>query len=137
MTTKPLSKREKSVRRHNMATLVAFLAFLLILVRSMELFSLLSSVSVVAIVVLFCAIITMFVTRNADEYVAAIWRAGTSTAFVFTAAMLLFLPLLEGMFDGLMGIENGQTLDASDASELVIIASFFIANAWARLRGTY
>ena len=76
-------------------------------------------------------------TRNADEYVAAIWRAGTSTAFVFTAAVLIFVPFLEGFFDGLMGLEKGQDIDASDASEMVIIAAFFIANAWARLRGTY
>ncbi|WP_226700866.1 hypothetical protein [Qipengyuania gaetbuli] len=137
MTAKPLTKREKSVRRHNIATLLALTAFIALLVRSTELVTLPETVNFVAIMTLFFAVITMFMTRNADEYVAAIWRAGTSTAFVFTAAVLIFLPFTEGFIDGLMGYENGQDIDASDASEMVIIASFFVANAWARLRGTY
>ncbi|MCA0908854.1 hypothetical protein [Qipengyuania gaetbuli] len=136
MTAKPLTKREKSVRRHNIATLLALMAFIALVVRSTELVTLPGAVNFVAIMTLFVAIITMFRTRNADEYVAAIWRAGTSTAFIITAAVLIFLPFTEGFIDGLMGYENGQDIDASDASEMVIIASFFIANAWARLRGT-
>ena len=137
MTAKPLTKREKSVRRHNIATVLALTAFITLVVRSTELVTLPEMVNFVAIMTLFFAVITMFMTRNADEYVAAIWRAGTSTAFVFTAAVLIFVPFTEGFIDGLMGIENGQDIDASDASEMVIIASFFVANAWARLRGTY
>ena len=136
MTAKPLTKREKSVRYHNIATLLAFTAFVTLVVRSSELVSLPDTVNFVAMMTLIVAIITMFRTRNADEYVAAIWRAGTSTAFIITAAALIFLPFIEGFIDGLMGYENGQDIDASDASEMVIIASFFIANAWARLRGT-
>lgn len=136
MTAKPLTKREKSVRRHNIATLLALTAFIALVVRSTEVVTLPETVNFVAIMTLFFAVITMFMTRNADEYVAAVWRAGTSTAFVFTAAVLIFVPFTEGFIDGLMGYENGQDIDASDASEMVIIASFFIANAWARLRGT-
>ena len=137
MTAKPLTKREKSVRRHNIATLLALTAFIALVVRSTELVTLPGAVNFMAIMTLFVAIVTMFMTRNADEYVAAIWRAGTSTAFIITAAVLIFLPFTEGFIDGLMGYENGQDIDASDASEMVIIASFFFANAWARLRGTY
>ena len=130
------TRREKLARRHNLATLFALLSFVVLLTGSTEIIQLGEAIRTIAILTLFATVITMFMTRNADEFIAAIWRAGTSVAFVFTAGALIMLPFAEGLFDGLMGIENGQDLDASDASEFLIIASFFIANGWARLRGT-
>ena len=136
MTAKPLTKREKSVRRHNLATLLALLSFVFIAIDSLELVALPLGVSAIVVLVLFASIITMFVTRNADEYTAALWRIGTSAAFVITASFILFLPFFEGMYDGFMGAHRGQDYDASDMSEVILMGSFFIANAWARLRGT-
>lgn len=136
MSDKPLTKREKNVRRHNVATLLALLSFLTVAVNSLPGVALPLPLNVVAVLIMFVAIIVMFATRNADEYVAAIWRSGTSAAFVLTAAVVVFAPFFEGMYDGFMGNERNRDMDLSGATTLVVIGSFFIANGWTRFRGT-
>lgn len=136
MTDKPLTNRERSVRRHNVATLLAFVCLAWIFAATLVDTPALMAFNALAVLVMFAAIIVMFVTRNADEYIAAIWRSGTSVAFVITAAVFLFLPFFEGMYDGFMGAQRNQDIDLSASASLVLMGSFFLGSAWTRLRGT-
>ena len=87
---------------------------------------------------MFVAILAMFATRNADEYTAAVWRAGTSLAFVITAAVMLFTPMAEGFYLGFAEAHNGVTTERDLKLDgfIVVVAAFFVGNAWARVRGT-
>lgn len=136
MSDKPLTKREKGGRRHNVATLLALLSFLTFAAYSIPGIAIPLPLNAFAVLIMFIAIIVMFATRNADEYVAAIWRSGTSVAFVLTAAVVVFAPFFEGMYDGLMGNHRSHEIDLSTDVGLVVIGSFFIANGWTRFRGT-
>lgn len=78
----------------------------------------------------------LFTTRKADEYVAALWRAGTSAAFVGLLACYLFGPFIEGLIDGLMGGERSMQFRADLAPEITF-TFFYLAHLWARVRGTY
>ena len=136
MNDTPMTKRQKRVRRHNVATLVAFLTFTTVVVQSLygDVFHM--AANALLVFAMFIAIIVMFTTRNADEYVAAIWRTGTSAAFVLTAAVVVFTPVFEGVYDGLMAHERNRDIDLSTDMMLLVIGSFFLANGWARLRDT-
>ena len=136
MNDTPMTKRQKRVRRHNVATLVAFLTFTTVVVQSLygDVFHM--AANALLVFAMFIAIIVMFATRNDDEYVAALWRTGTSAAFVLTAAVVVFTPVFEGVYDGLMAHERNRDIDLSTDMMLLVIGSFFLANGWARLRGT-
>ena len=140
MTSTPLSKRERRVRRHNFASLLAFLAYLAFMAAKYFPASFLGDISPLLALALLATIIVMFRTRNADEYTAALWRVGTSMAFVITVAFLLMVPFAEGFVDGFMeahtGEARGQDLPTSTHALPITLGSFFLANAWARLRGT-
>lgn len=136
MPNTTMTTRQKRVRRHNVATLVALLTFLAIALQSFSDIDLQPAANAFVVIAMFIAVLVMFFTRNADEYVAAIWRSGTSVAFVLTAAVVLFTPFFEGMYDGFVGNPRGQETDLSSIMSLVVIGSFFLANGWARLRGT-
>ena len=86
------------------------------------------------------ACFVMFLTRNADEYVAALWRAGTNLAFLTLLLSVLLIPFAEGFIDGLMsastedpGVQDLKT----DLVPEIAFTGFFLAHFWARLRGTY
>ncbi|WP_369025274.1 hypothetical protein [Qipengyuania sp. RANM35] len=81
-------------------------------------------------------VLVLFVTRNADEYVAALWRAGAGAAFIALIAWELFGPAMEGFIDGLAGVEDNMDFPAS-AGPAVAYTAFFVAHTWARIRGTY
>ena len=136
MTKQPLTKREKSVRLHNAATIVALIGFLPVLAYTFEGLQVSQTVNAIAFLAMFCAIIVMFRTRSADEYIAGIWRSGTSAAFVITTAALIFVPFFEGVYAGLVGLEGAKSSAQSLDIGAVLIGSFFIANAWTRIRGT-
>ena len=138
MTHPPMTKRQKRVRSHNVATLVALLSFIGIAIGSSAFAEVSLPISALLVLMMFVAILVMFATRNADEYTSAVCRAGTSLAFVITAAVMLFTPLAEGFYDGFtqahtgVPTERGLKLDGF----IVVVASFFVGNAWARIRGT-
>ena len=138
MDNPPMTRRQKNVRLHGLATIVAFVAFLAVGIGELEIADLSLPVGVIAVLTMFIAILVMFFTRNADEYTAAIWRAGTSFAFVITAAIMLFTPFVEGVYDGFTQAHSGtpaqQDLQLNGLA--VVVAAFFLGNAWARLRGT-
>ncbi|MEW4448032.1 hypothetical protein [Qipengyuania sp. JC766] len=134
MANPPPTKRQKQVRTHNVATLIALLTFIVITLGATEIVAIPIAINALTVVLMFVAIVVMFASRNADEYTAAVWRTGTSLAFVITASVMLFTPVLEGFFDGLFraGREHDLKLDGF----IVVVATFFLGNAWARLRGT-
>lgn len=136
MTERPLSHREKQVRRHNVATVIAALTFAIALLAADGLIPALQPFRLPAYLVMLVAIIVMFRTRNADEYITAIWRSATNVAFVALVALLVFGPMLEGFWDGLTGNERGQELTAAAFGMPLALLSFFLGNLWARLRGT-
>ena len=141
MTGKALTPREKRVRRHNVSTLVAFLSFTVWITAFTAFEAEFGAVRGIASLLFLAALVVMFTTRNADEYTAAIWRAGTSLAFVVTVGFMFFAPAIEGFLDGLFeGFTKQPTerdLDTGELLPLVALASFFIANAWTRIRGTF
>ena len=138
MINPPLTKRQKRVRTHNGTTMVALLSFLGIAVGDAFLGTLSLPLSAIFGLLMFVAIVVMFATRNADEYTAAVWRAGTSLAFVITAAVMLFTPFFEGVYDGYTNAHTGvaSERDLKLDGFIVVVASFFVGNAWARIRGT-
>lgn len=136
MTDKPHTPREKRVRRHNAATLAALLSFVAYVAIKLSGGESIEPVKVIAVLVMFPAILVMYATRNADEYVAAIWRSGTSSAFVMTVAVLLVLPFFEGFYDGITGGDRKQDLTLPLDAGLVLIGTFFLGNGSARWRGT-
>lgn len=141
MNGKALTPREKRVRRHNVSTLVAFVSFVVWMVAFTAFEVEFGAVRGLASLLFLAALVVMFTTRNADEYTAAIWRAGTSLAFMVTVGFMFFAPFLEGFLDGLFeGITEQPTerdLDTGELLPLVALTSFFIANAWTRIRGTF
>lgn len=88
------------------------------------------------VIALLAAIVVMFATRKADEYVGSLWSTGANTAFLAIVAYLLFGPFIEGFYDGLTGNESGQDLPA-EAASLVALAAFFAGYFWKRIRGGY
>lgn len=80
------------------------------------------------------AVIVMYTTRNADEWVAGLWSAGANAGFVGAMAWLVLGPFVEGFYDGLIGNESEQDLPASAAS-VVALACFLIAFNLKRIRG--
>ena len=138
MTNPPMTKRQKRVRSHNVATLVALLSFIGIAIGSSAFAQVSLPISALLVLMMFVAILVMFATRNSDEYTSAVWRAGTSLAFVITAALMLFMPLAEGFYDGFSQAHTGvpTELELRLDGFIVVVASFFVGNAWARIRGT-
>ncbi|MEZ5682492.1 MAG: hypothetical protein R3E14_14480 [Erythrobacter sp.] len=80
--------------------------------------------------------VAMFVTRNADEYVVALWRAGANAAFLALLATYIFAPFAEGFYDGLSGGESHMDTPI-DLAPTLAFSAFFLAHSWARLRGTF
>ena len=140
MTRNTSSKREKAVRRHNLATLCALILFGLLVLVKLPIAAGIDGISPLVTILLLSAIIIVYRTRNADEYTSALWRTGTSLAFVITIAFLLLVPFGEGFVDGLLGAHAGeepvQDLPTSDYALPIALGAFFIGNAWARVRGT-
>ena len=137
MKERPLTNRQKAIRRHNVATLVALLTFLAFVLKHSAFGPGSQTFITSALFVLWCSsIVIMFRTRNADEYVAAIWRNSTSAAFMITAASIVIVPFLEGLYEGFIGLENTGGSNFSENFVAVVLLSFFATNAWARVRGT-
>ncbi len=137
MRNPSLTKRQKQVRTHNIATAVALLAVVAIFAANLLDNEFVAELGILLILIMFASILVMYRTRAADEYIASVWRAGTSLAFVFTAAILLVTPLVSGFYAGYMGAHTGTEYATGEANGfLTVIASFFVGNAWARIRGT-
>lgn len=90
--------------------------------------------SVIGITVGILAIIVMYATRNSDEWIASLWSAGANAGFITVMAWLIFLPFLEGAYDGLVGNERSQDIPA-DLASMVSLAAFLIAFNLKRIRG--
>lgn len=83
-------------------------------------------------------IMVMYSVRNSDEWIASLWSAGANAGFVAAIFWMVFLPFIEGFFDGLFEafteLPSKQDLNASAAS-FVAIAAFLIALYLKRFRG--
>lgn len=82
----------------------------------------------------------LFLTRNADEYVASLWRAGASFAFLALLLSVLLVPFVEGFVDGFVSAFTEEATQQDFATDLVpeiAFTGFYLAHFWARLRGTY
>ena len=136
MKERPLTKREKAVRRHNVASLIAFVSLVTTGIGSLFADLLSHPIFVVAFISMFLAILVMFATRNADEYIATIWQSGTSAALLVLVAFMVFAPFRHGFVEGMINAE----LDTSFAWERwgppLALFAFFVASGWARVRGT-
>lgn len=76
--------------------------------------------------------------RLRDEYIQALWNAGTAVAFVVLVIVFLFAPVIEGFFDGLLGtwFDSQGKMDTPVAlAPALAILGFFIGFHWARFRG--
>ena len=140
MPAKPLTHRDKSVRRHNVATILAFVSLTAFMLFAGGVIETNGGFRLFALLSLALSLIVMFATRNADEYVSSIWRAGTSVAFVVTVSFMLFAPALEGFVDGFTEAiwerETAQDILIGEWLPPIALASFFTANACVRLRGS-
>ncbi len=79
-------------------------------------------------------LVVMLIRRFRDEYIETLWQAGTSLAFAAVVIGLVALPFLEGLYDGFIGIANGQDIPA-DAAAFAAIAAFYIGFHFRWLRG--
>ena len=129
-----MADKSTLARRHAIASIAAPLAFCAWI--ATHSFDAPRAFGYVGIVVLMAAIIVMFMTRKADEYVASLWSAGANAAFLAVVAYFLFGPAAEGFFDGLTGNESGQDLP-SEAAVVVALVAFFAGYFWKRVRGAY
>ena len=129
-----MANKTKLARRHTIASYLGLLAFGAWI--AAHYFGAPASFGYVGIIVLLVAIIVMFATRNADEYVSSLWSTGANTAFLAIVAYLLFGPVIEGFYEGFTRTENGQSLPP-DAGAFVVLVAFFAGDFWKRLRGGY
>lgn len=133
--TKP-TKRQKRVRTHNVATIIAFGTFIAIIGEAFGLFVLTEPVVTLVVIGMLGSVLVMFATRNADEYTASLWRIGTSAAFVCTVAIVHFVPFFEGFLAGLTDAPQRPKSEPWHLSAVSLLGFYFIANALARIRGT-
>ena len=89
----------------------------------------------IAILCLLAAIITMFLTRDSDEYIAGLWQAGANAGFVTAVVFLVFAPFFEGLIDGYLGREATQDFPAESVGVLAVIVFLIVFN-WKRYFGT-
>ncbi len=76
----------------------------------------------------------MFATRNSDEYTQGLWVAGANAAFILIVFWVIFLPFVEGFYDGVRGDEGGMDFPA-DLGGYVAICAFFLTFNIKRLTG--
>ena len=91
---------------------------------------------VIAFVVVLFALPAMFFTRKSDEYTLSLWSSATNAAFAAIILWLVAAPGLEGMIDGLFGIENGQDFPDRGAATFSILIFFLTFNI-KRLTGAF
>ncbi|MFK4004415.1 hypothetical protein [Qipengyuania sp. NPDC077563] len=89
MKERPLTKREKAVRRHNVASLIAFVSLVTTGIGSLFADLLSQPIFVVAFISMFLAILVIFAARNDAEYIATIWQTGTSAALEHASGIAL------------------------------------------------
>jgi hypothetical protein len=80
------------------------------------------------------SVIVMFTLRNSDEWIGSLWAAGANAGFNMAMAWLVFLPMAEGFFDGLTGLDQDRDLPA-DMASLAALGAFLIAFYLKRIRG--
>ncbi|GAB5347616.1 hypothetical protein [Alteriqipengyuania sp. 357] len=127
-----MADKSTLVRRHTVACWLALLGFAAW--STTDLLGAPDAFAFVGLVVLLPAIIVMFATRKADEYVASLWAAGANTAFLVGVAYLVFAPFTVGFYGGLTGNEEAATFPAEYASA-VVLGAFFLGYFIKRFRG--
>jgi len=127
-----MSTTDKKTRLHLAMGHVVTLSTLVVICFAFELVP--RPVAAIAALASMAALLVMFATRRADEWIASLWSAGTSVGFLGAIGWLLFAPFVEGVIDGFRGDEAGQDLPAAAAS-FVALACFVIAFNLKRLRG--
>ena len=80
------------------------------------------------------SLVLMYATRKSDEYTLSLWSSATNAAFAMILVWMLAAPAIEGFFDGLLGIENGQDFP-SQAAPLASILAFYLVFNVKRLTG--
>ena len=92
-------------------------------------------VGFIGVIAMVVAIVTMFFTRDSDEYIAGLWQSGANAGFVAAVAFLVLAPFLEGMIDGLLNRPHGQDWQ-SDSAGIIAVIVFLIVFNWKRHFGT-
>ena len=80
--------------------------------------------------VLVVSLVLLLFRRLRDEYIEELWRAGASAAFLAVVACFVFVPLLEGLYDGVADREWPASMTG-----IVAIVAFFLAFHVKWLRG--
>lgn len=80
------------------------------------------------------AVVFMYSTRGADEWIRSLWTAGANAGFLGALGWLVFLPFLEGFYDGFTGNESGRDLPSEGAS-IAALVCFVAAHYAKRIRG--
>lgn len=124
---------EQSTKMYlTMAHLGGLATISVILVFAFHLPDFVKGLSMVLMVVPLCV---MLVGRFRDEYIETLWQSGTSLAFAAMVFGFLFLPALEGFYDGLTG-NQGEVRDiTADTAVFSAILAFYIGFHYHWLRG--
>ena len=77
----------------------------------------------------------MLIRRFRDEYIETLWQSGTSLAFAAMVFGFLFLPALEGFYDGLTGNQDAVRDITADVAVFTAIFAFYIGFHFRWLRG--
>ncbi|MEP2234851.1 MAG: hypothetical protein ABJM58_10670 [Alteripontixanthobacter sp.] len=132
MTSTAKTRLRDNPQVHLRGALIAIVSLAALLIGKSGVLSF--DISAFAVLGLITSLALMFISREADEYVAALWSAGTSAAFVVAVVWLLFAPVIEGFIDGLFAIEGGMDFPV-DFVSIAALTAFLIAFYWRRLRG--
>ncbi|WP_379921421.1 hypothetical protein [Erythrobacter sp. R86502] len=80
------------------------------------------------------AVVFMYSTRDADEWIRSLWTAGANAGFLGAISWLVFLPFFEGFYDGLTANESVRNLPSEGAS-IAALVCFVAAHYAKRIRG--
>lgn len=72
-------------------------------------------------------------TRNADEFTQGLWTSAASLSFTSLLVMMIVWPFFEGVYAGLMDIEDAEPSFAGIIG--CAIGAFYIGLFWKLLRG--
>ncbi|MBB3032936.1 hypothetical protein [Alteriqipengyuania lutimaris] len=127
-----MADKSTLVRRHTVASWLALLGFAAWV--ATDLLGAPEPFAFVGLLVMLPAIIVMFATRKADEYVASLWAAGANTAFLLGVAYLVFAPFAVGFYSGWTGNGEAASFPAELASTIVL-GAFLLGYFIKRFRG--
>ncbi len=99
------------------------------------------AVTSIGILVFFISLITMFFTRNSDEYTAQLWVSAANAAFIVMVLWLFLGPFIAGIVEGYNAAHEGRDANEAPIYALVVAGSgvslfaFFLTFNIKRLTG--